>query len=87
MGSLFSEVGHLVRAAPDEQFLVTSPGRCSGYYKVTQKLRDMVAEAGWIYYVHPSTTYFEVIWGRLYAKYQHIPGSRYICDILDYEEK
>lgn len=86
-GSLFSEVGHLVRVTPDEQFFVTGPGRCHGYYKITQKLRDMVAEAGWIYNVHPSTTYFEVIEGRLYAKYQHIVGSRYICDIIDYEEK
>lgn len=86
-GNLFSEVGHLVRVAPDEQFFVTGPGRCSGYYKVTQKLRDMVAEAGWIYGVHPSTTYFEVIEGRLYAKYQQILGSRYICDIIEYKEK
>ena len=85
-GNLFSEVGHLVRVAPDEQFFVTGPGRCSGYYRVTQKLRDMVAEAGWIYGVHPSTTYFEVIEGRLYAKYQQILGSRYICDIIEYEE-
>ncbi len=86
-GNLFSEVGHLVRVAPDEQFFVTGPGRCSAYYKVTQKLRDMVAEAGWIYGVHPSTTYFEVIEGRLYAKYQQILGSRYICDIIEYKEK
>lgn len=86
-GSLFSEVGHLVRVAPDEQFLVTGPGRCSGYYKVTQELRDMVLATGWIYNVHPSTTYFEDIEGRLYAKYQQILGSRYICDIIDYEEK
>lgn len=86
-GSLFSEVGHLVRAVPDEQVLVTGPGRCSGYYKVTQKLRDMVAEANWVYNVHPSTTYFEIIEGRLYAKYQRILGSRYICDIADYSEE
>ena len=85
-GSLFSEVGYLVRALPNEQFFVTGPGRCSGYYKVTQKLRSMVAEAGWIYAVCPSTTYFEVIEGRLYAKYQQILGSRYICDISDFKE-
>ena len=54
---------------------------------ITQKLRDMVAEAGWIYNVHPSTTYFEVIEGRLYAKYQQILGSRYICDIADYSKE
>jgi hypothetical protein len=86
-GSLFSEAGHLVRDLPNEQFFVTGPGRCSGYYKVTQELRDMITEAGWIYNVHPSTTYFEVIEGRLYAKYQQILGSRYICDIINYKEE
>ena len=86
-GDMFSEVGLLDRALPDGQFFVTGPGRCAGYYKITQKLRDMVLATGWIYNVHPSTTYFEVIEGRLYAKYQQILGSRYICDIIDYEEK
>ena len=57
------------------------------FMNITQKLRNMVVEAGWIYNVHPSTTYFEVIEGRLYAKYQHILGSRYICDIIDYKEQ
>ena len=54
---------------------------------ITQKLRNMVIAAGWIYNVHPSTTYFEVIEGRLYAKYQQILGSRYICDIIEYKEQ
>ena len=54
---------------------------------ITQKLRDMVMAAGWIYNVHPSTTYFEVIAGRLYAKYQQIIGSRYICDISEYNKE
>lgn len=54
---------------------------------ITHKLQTMVVEAGWIYNVHPSTTYFEVIEGRLYAKYQQIIGSRYICDIIDYKEQ
>ena len=47
----------------------------------------MVVEAGWIYRVHPSSTYFKVIEGRLYAKYQQIIGSRYICDIIEYKEE
>jgi hypothetical protein len=84
---LFFGVWNLVMARPDEQFFVTGPGRCVGYYKITQKLRDMVEGTGWIYDVHPSTTYFEVIEGRLYAKYQHILGSRYICDISDYSKE
>ena len=55
--------------------------------EITQKLRDMVVAASWIYDVHPSTTYFEIISGRLYAKYQQILGSRYICDISNYKEQ
>ena len=57
------------------------------FRSITQKLRNMVVEANWIYNVHPSTTYFEVIEGRLYAKYQQILGSRYICDIIDSKEQ
>lgn len=69
-----------------DKFFIQGPAH-DEFLGITQKLRDMVVEAGWIYDVHPSTTYFEVIEGRLYAKYQQILGSRYICDIIDYEEK
>ena len=50
---------------------------------ITRELRDAVAEAGWIYDVSPYTTYFEIINGKLYAKYQQILGSRFICKIVE----
>ena len=50
---------------------------------ITLKLRDAVADAGWIYDVLPETTYFEIINGKLYAKYQQILGSRFICKIVE----
>lgn len=50
---------------------------------ITRELRDAVAEAGWIYDVTPDTTYFEIINGRLYAKYQQILGSRFVCRIKE----
>lgn len=77
-GSLFKAPGK-----GDEAFHVSG----SAPQSITYKLQTMVVESGWIYNVHPSTIYFEVIEGRLYAKYQHIIGSRYICDIVDYKEQ
>ena len=61
-------------------YYVKGLGKCHG---ITIELRDAVAEAGWIYDVTPDTTYFEIINGRLYAKYQQILGSRFICKILE----
>lgn len=52
----------------------------------TPLLRQMLVDTGWIYSVEPETTYFEVIDGRLYAKYQQILGSRYLCDIISKEQ-
>lgn len=72
---------------PNEESFYFGGPYFSEFRGITQKLRDMVMAAGWIYNVHPSTTYFEVIGGRLCAKYQQILGSRYICDISDYKEK
>lgn len=43
----------------------------------------MVEDAGWIYHVDPETTMFEITNGRLYAKYQQILGSRFICHIKE----
>lgn len=53
---------------------------------ITHELSDLVVSSGWIYNVSPETTYFEIIGGnRLYAKYQQILGSRFICFISDLE--
>lgn len=54
---------------------------------ITPLLRQMLVDAGWIHPVEPATTYFEVIDGRLYAKYQQILGSRYLCDIVSEEQQ
>lgn len=72
---------------PNEESFYFGGPYFSEFRGITQKLRDMVMAAGWVYNVHPSTTYFEVIAGRLYAKYQQILGSRYICDISEYKEQ
>ena len=51
-------------------------------YNPTQKVIDAIYESGWIYNINSETTYFEIIQGnRLYAKYQHIIGSRIIAII------
>ena len=49
----------------------------------TCELVKMVRETGWIYEVTPDTTYFEILDGRLYAKYQQIIGSCFICRIKE----
>lgn len=46
---------------------------------ITTLLIRLITESGWVYGVTPSTTYFEIIDDRLYAKYQSILGSRFIC--------
>lgn len=69
-----------------DKFFIQGPAH-DEFLGITHKLRTMVMAAGWIYGVYPSTTYFEVIEGRLYAKYQQILGSRYICDISDYSKE
>lgn len=69
-----------------EKFYIQGPTD-NEFMGITHKLRTMVMAAGWIYNVHPSTTYFKVIEGRLYAKYQQLLGSRYICDISDYSKE
>ena len=58
-------------------FVFSKPNK----YYPSQVVIDALYDAGWIYNVTPETTYFEVIRGRLYAKYQQIIGSRYIADI------
>lgn len=52
-------------------------------HNITPELKKAVEGAGWIYAVEPSTTYFEVNGGRLFAIYQQILGSRFICTIKE----
>jgi hypothetical protein len=52
-----------------------------GQFNASKKLLDIVENSGWIYNVSPDTTYFELNGNRLFAKYQHILGSRFICNI------
>ena len=48
---------------------------------ITPALKTWIEESGWIYEVSPDTTYFEIIGDCLYAKYQRILGSRFLCRI------
>lgn len=54
-----------------------------GRRNLTPALKAAVEQSGFIYDVTPSTCYFEVINGRLYAKYQQILGSRFICTVKE----
>lgn len=67
---------------PGLYFVQNSKPMRAHYGVASQKLLDMVANAGWVYEVNPDSTYFELIGTRLYAKYQRILGSRYICDVV-----
>ena len=58
-----------------ESYGVVKPWRRN----VTPKLVEMVRNAQWIYDVEPNSTYFELNGNRLYAKYQQILGSRFLC--------
>lgn len=53
---------------------------------ISEALIDILENAGWIYPVRPDTTYFEITHGRLFAKYQQILGSRFLCVISDWED-
>lgn len=72
-------------ATQPELFVTTEPTYYiqgwSVRWGITAKLKEMILKAGWIYEVSPDTTYFEVIDNRLYAKYQQIIGSRYLCEL------
>lgn len=54
-----------------------------GRYSLEPKLHETLDAAGWIYEVSPETTYFEIINGILWAKYQQIIGSRPLCFVLE----
>lgn len=51
-------------------------------YSAANQVIVALEEAGWVYGVSPSTTYFSVINGKLWAKYQKILGSRCLFEVL-----
>jgi hypothetical protein len=55
----------------------------AGRYALAPELSEALTQAGWIYDVKPDTTYFQVIRGRLFAKYQQIIGSRCLCEVAE----
>lgn len=55
----------------------------TGRFKASEKLLAMVRDSGWIYKVTPSTAYFELIGNNLFAKYQSILGSRFLCEVTE----
>ena len=65
--------------APTGFYVQGKPGR----YSLEPKLREALDAAGWIYEVSPETTYFEILNGILWAKYQQIIGSRPVCFVLE----
>lgn len=43
---------------------------------------ECLQASGWIYDITPDTTFFQIIGGnRLFAKYQTIIGSRFLCEV------
>jgi hypothetical protein len=67
---------------------IFTPAECGGFYVVgcsgrfslvNAAFRSALVNSGWIYEVTPESTYFEVINGRVFAKYQQIIGSRAVC--------
>jgi hypothetical protein len=50
----------------------------------SDELRAALAAAGWIYDVAPESTYFEILpGGRLFARYQEIIGTRFLCEVTE----
>ncbi len=60
-------------------YVVGMPGR----YSLAPELCEALKGAGWIYDVIPETTYFEIVRGLLWAKYQTIIGSRALCEVKE----
>ena len=73
--------------APGAEFSVHAkpPGEDKPFCRrnITPELKKAVEESGFIYDVTPDTCYFEIINDRLYAKYQQILGSRFVCTIKE----
>lgn len=66
----------------DEQtsfYVQGKPGR----YVPSDALVAALVDAGWVYAVRPQTTYFAIINGKVFAKYQQIIGSRVLAQLKD----
>lgn len=51
-------------------------------FAVSARITGALAGSGWIYDIEPSTTYFSVINGKVWAKYQQIIGQRCLFEVL-----
>ena len=51
-------------------------------YMVAPHIIKALKSAGWVYNVWPSTTYFSVVNGKVFAKYQQILGQRCMFEVL-----
>lgn len=72
----FSEV---LTPAPQGFYVQGKPGK----FALSKSARSALKEAGWIYDVQPDNTYFQVINGKLWAKYQQIIGSRALVEVTE----
>lgn len=66
-------------STPGAFWVQGKPGR----YHPRPAILEALQGAGWIYDITPETTYFAVINGRLFAKYQQIIGSRCIVQLRE----
>jgi hypothetical protein len=72
----FSEV---LTPAPQGFYVQGKPGK----FALSKSARSALEGAGWIYDVQPDNTYFQVIHGKLWAKYQQIIGSRALVEVTE----
>ncbi len=72
----FSEV---LTPAPEGFYVQGKPGK----FALSKSARSALEGAGWIYDVQPDNTYFQVIHGKLWAKYQQIIGSRALVEVTE----
>ena len=65
-------------SGPDSYYVQGMPRRQSVAQDVSRALRA----AGWVHEVNPHTTFFEVVNGFVWAKYQSILGDRCLCRLI-----
>lgn len=94
--TLYHAIDHFHRVAPHypdpltfAQAFTQSPDasgfhvvRKPGCYALAPMLHEALQTAGWIYDIEPETTYFEIVNGILWARYQQIFGSRALAQIV-----
>ncbi len=71
----------LFTPAKDNELSYWVRGR-EGRYVLNPEAETALISRGWVYSVHPETTYFEIIKNRVYAKYQTIIGSRKLANLI-----